>query len=246
MKVYNTYFGGKAATGSYQQIINCIRPHDVYVEPFAGGGAVILHKRRASVNIINDIDPSVIDQWLKCDISWAKFYNLDAIQFLANFKFQKGKQYAIYLDPPYPLASRKSSKSRYRFEMTDDQHRELLLVVRGFPSNVDVLISTYPNELYAQALRGFRFIEYNSPTRGGVATERLYMNYTNDEGLLHDYSYLGDNYTERQQIKRKIAREIEKLKRLPPSERNAIISAIQEWSGTVKNDCAPVQLELPM
>ena len=246
MKVYKSYFGGKAATGSYQQIINCIRPHDIYVEPFAGGGAVALNKRQAAVNIINDIDPAVVDRWFASEITWAKVYNLDAIAFLSSFIFDRGKKYVIYLDPPYPLSSRKSARSRYKFEMTDAQHLELLSIVRGFPANVDVLISTYPNELYTEALQGFRFIEYNSPTRGGVATERLYMNYANEAGLLHDYSYLGDNYTERQQIRRKIAREIEKLKRLPATERNAIIAAIQEWAGTVKNDCDPVQLELTM
>lgn len=33
-----TYKGGKAGAGVYQQIINQIPPHDVYIEPFLGGG----------------------------------------------------------------------------------------------------------------------------------------------------------------------------------------------------------------
>jgi hypothetical protein len=130
--------------------------------------------------------------------------------------------------------------------MTDDQHHELLTVIKRLPPNVDVIISTYPNSIYAETLKGFRLVEYRSPTRHGQATEHLYMNYTNEEGLLHDYSFLGDNYTERQQIKRKITREIKKLQRLPATERNAIVWAIQEWTGKIKHETPAVQLELPM
>lgn len=39
-KPFETYFGGKAGSGTYQTIINQIPPHRVYIEPFVGGGAI--------------------------------------------------------------------------------------------------------------------------------------------------------------------------------------------------------------
>ena len=46
-----TYPGGKAGAGVYQRIINQIPPHDVYVEPFLGDGALLRRKRPAGRNI---------------------------------------------------------------------------------------------------------------------------------------------------------------------------------------------------
>lgn len=55
-----TYPGGKAASGTYQQIINLIPPHRVYIEPFLGGGAIARAKRPAAINILIDLDPAAI------------------------------------------------------------------------------------------------------------------------------------------------------------------------------------------
>jgi len=83
----------------------------------------------------------------------------------------------------------KSGWNRYRFEMTDDQPRKLLSPIKRCPSNVDVIISTYPNQMYAEALKKFPLIEYRAPTRQGNVTEHLYMNYTHEAGLLHWQSH---------------------------------------------------------
>jgi hypothetical protein len=49
------YPGGKAGAGVYQTIINLMPPHDVYIEPFLGGGAVMRLKRPARLNIGVDL-----------------------------------------------------------------------------------------------------------------------------------------------------------------------------------------------
>ena len=67
---------------------------------------------------------------------------------------------------------------------------------------------------------------YNSYDRTGeLRIECLYCNYPAPEEL-HDYRYLGENFTERQRIRRKIIRHIKKLKNLPVLERNAILEAL--------------------
>ena len=54
------YPGGKNGAGVYQTIINLMPPHDVYIEPFLGGGAIMRQKRPALLNIGVDLDPSTI------------------------------------------------------------------------------------------------------------------------------------------------------------------------------------------
>jgi len=57
------YPGGKNGAGVYQRIINLMPPHDTYVEPFLGGGAVMRLKRPATLNIGLDLDRALIRAW---------------------------------------------------------------------------------------------------------------------------------------------------------------------------------------
>jgi hypothetical protein len=58
-----TYPGGKSGSGVYQRIINLMPPHEVYIEPFLGGGAILKRKRPARLNIGIDLDADVIAAW---------------------------------------------------------------------------------------------------------------------------------------------------------------------------------------
>lgn len=52
------YPGGKG--NCYQQIINQIPPHEVYIEPFLGGGYVMKAKRPAAINIGVELERKAI------------------------------------------------------------------------------------------------------------------------------------------------------------------------------------------
>ncbi|TDE15302.1 DNA adenine methylase [Dyadobacter psychrotolerans] len=227
-QVYKNYFGSKNGSGVRHQIINQIMPHDIYIEPCGGSGAIAQFKKPALVKTyINEINVKVF-QALRSgiDIPDCVISNKCAIEFLSTFDFIPQYRYCIYLDPPYPLLSRRSDRHVYKHEMTDQQHEQLLKVVLALPKNVDVLISTYENELYTEFLKNWNLHSFSAQTRAGLATELLYMNYHNDEGHLHQYDYLGDDYIDRQRVKRKIQREVQKLVSLPAKERNAIIQAL--------------------
>jgi DNA adenine methylase len=49
-----TYYGGKQRLAA--QIVALMPPHRVYLEPFAGGAAVLFAKPRAPRETLNDID----------------------------------------------------------------------------------------------------------------------------------------------------------------------------------------------
>jgi DNA adenine methylase len=54
------YPGGKGGQGVFQSLINLMPPHDVYIEPFLGSGAVMRNKRPARLNIGLDLDPHAV------------------------------------------------------------------------------------------------------------------------------------------------------------------------------------------
>lgn len=62
----------------------------------------------------------------------------------------------FFIDPPYVLDTRQmqgGQRGYYRFEMTDDQHRELLQSLRQLKGMV--VLSGYPSALYDQHLDGW-------------------------------------------------------------------------------------------
>ena len=132
----------------------------------------------------------------------------------------------VYSDPPYLMHTRKGQRPLYDFEYTDKQHVELLTVLLSLPC--PVAISGYWSEMYADMLAGWETFTFMARTRGGSwAEEWVWMNYQRPSRL-HDYSHLGDNFRERERIKRKKNRWVERLRRLDELERQAIMWAIDE------------------
>ncbi len=58
-----------------------------------------------------------------------------------------------------------------------------------------------------------------------MATEWVWMNYPKPRKL-HEYTYLGDNFRERERIKRKAGRWVTRFTNLPALERAAIIDQL--------------------
>lgn len=61
MKPPFAYYGGK--TKLAPRIVSLLPPHRCYVEPFAGSLAVLLAKRRAPHEVVNDLDGHVVNFW---------------------------------------------------------------------------------------------------------------------------------------------------------------------------------------
>lgn len=214
------YPGGKAGAGVYQRIINEIPPHEVYIEAFAGGAAVAARKRRAARTVLVDKHAPALAPWL--GEPGVEAVHGCAIDFLASYGAWTGREF-VYCDPPYVRAARRTRRDRYAHELDDAQHERLLEVLARLPCMVAV--SGYWSDLYARRLAGWRLVEFEAMTRGGMATECLWLNYP-APAALHDYRYLGEDYIDRQRIKRKVERWSGKLAGLDPLERLAIVSAL--------------------
>jgi DNA adenine methylase len=230
---FGTYPGGKSGAGVFQTIINQQPPHAVYVEPFLGHGGVFRRKRLAGRNIGVDLDAAVIARWRDTSRRTPAFelHHGDALEYLAAYPWTGAE--LVYLDPPYLIETRSSGRL-YLHEMTEDQHRALLALIKRLPCRVQV--SGYPSELYARELAGWRVVEFEAMTRGGrKATECLWMNYPEPQ-MLHTTWYAGSNYRERERIKRRRQRWARRLAAMDPTERQVILEALQQIAQGEAND----------
>jgi len=218
-----SYPGGKG--NSFRHIINLMPPHEVYVETHLGGGSVFLHKRAAHISVLNDINDSVIAaarNW-KPDRSGNRiqFTCCGAVDLLADLEITPST--LIYCDPPYLLSTRKSGRI-YKYEYSRSAHAKLIDVIRKL--NCMVIISGYPNALYDDALSGWNTYLFNAVTRAGsIATECLWFNYDLPRHL-HDYSYVGSSFREREILKRQKQRWVQRLRKMDPLRRHSLLLAI--------------------
>jgi DNA adenine methylase len=151
-----------------------------------------------------------------------RFLNQDAFEFLRSYKFTGDE--LVYCDPPY-VHSTRTRCDLYRFEMSNAQHVELLRIIRSLPCRV--MISGYWTKLYAERLAGWNSTTFQAVTRSGrVATEWLWFNFP-EPVALHDYRYLGNNFRERERIKRKKLRWANRLRIMPVLERRALMAALE-------------------
>lgn len=215
------YPGGKG--GVFQRLINLMPPHEVYIETHLGGGAIMRNKRPAMRNIGIEIDPKVIRMWAASGPINFELIHGDAITFLKSYRFT-GKE-LVYCDPPYLRETRKKYYPLYKYEYTCEQHVEFLEVIKSFPCKV--MISGYKSKLYEESLESWETYSFQATCHHGVATEYIWMNYPSPVEL-HDYSYLGDTFRERERIKRKSERWIRRLNTIPILERQALLSAISD------------------
>ena len=211
------YFGSKATSGLCQPIIAMMPPHDTYIETHLGGGAIMKRKAPALRNIGIDLDAQALAEF-ECKYAVERIHGC-AHRFLSEYEYQ-GSEF-IYADPPY-LKRTRTSRRCYRFDYEEADHMELLDLLKSVPCQV--MVSGYPSALYDELLRGWRSVELQVMNRGGVRTEKLWLNFTVDR--VHWARYAGRNFTERQRIKRKAQRWGARYRALPVPERLAVWAAM--------------------
>lgn len=219
------FVGAKNGAGVYQTIISQMPPHRVYIEAFAGTGAILRRKKAVDLSIAIDIEPRAIAALFKNDDAGSLSVICgDAPRLLSRFSF-KGDE-LVYCDPPYLMSTRRRQVNYYNHEFgTEEEHARLLWVLRSLPCYV--MISGYMSDLYARILKDWRRVSYQTATRAGPVTEYLWLNYP-EPRCLHDYRFLGANFRERERIKRKKLRWVAKLQKMSALERGCLLAAISE------------------
>jgi len=213
----SNYFGSKATSGLCQPIIALMPPHDTYIETHLGGGAIMQRKPPALRNIAICLDPAPLARF-KCHYPVEKVHGC-AHRFLREFDF-RGRE-LLYCDPPYLHPTRRSAR-RYRFEYEEQDHVELLELLKSLPCSV--ILSGYPSALYDDLLGQWRTLELQVMNQAGVRTEKLWFNFTPDR--VYWPAYAGRNFTHRQSIKRKAHSWGRRYQAMPPAERLAVLSSI--------------------
>jgi hypothetical protein len=212
-----SYFGSKATSGLCQPIIAMMPPHDTYIETHLGGGAIMRRKPPALRNIAIDLDPKPLTVF-ECDYPVEKIHGC-AHQFLSAYAYH-GRE-LVYCDPPY-LHHTRSSVRRYRFDYEEQNHIELLKILKGLPCSV--ILSGYPSTVYDELLTDWSTLELQVMNQSGVRTEKIWFNFTPDR--VHWCRYAGKNFTDRQRIKRKAQSWGKRYQALPRAERLAVLSSI--------------------
>lgn len=220
-----SYLGAKGASGVHQAIINVMPPHVVFGELFGGTGVITQKKAPAEHTIFLDKSKKMIDEFNYAaanDSSFVKKVGC-AIEFLEGYE-NSGVKTLFYLDPPY-MPETRTSAARYEFELTPVDHERLLLAaIHQAEQGAYIIISGYDNELYRKMLKGWWRKDFQAMTRGGVRTETIWCSFTPSE--IHYHSYAGENFTDRQRIKRKAESWANRFAKLPPAEKQAVLAAV--------------------
>lgn len=211
------YPGGKGK--SFQHIINVMPPHERYIETHLGSGAIIRRKRQATSNIGIEIDERVVEGWRSAPVAGVEVILGDAVAVLASLTLTATD--LVYSDPPFMPDTRKVRC--YQHEYTAQDHAALLDVLVATPARV--VLSGYRSDLYDYRLRDWHRTDYRCRTRRGSAIESLWTNFRPGPSL-HDYSYVGGDFREREQLRRRIRALTARLARASEIERNAALAAL--------------------
>lgn len=237
-----SYFGGKGASGVAQNLINEIPRHDVFVSAFLGYCRIRQMMRPAAVSHGIELDPDTLAAWNDHKIPGLQLHQADGIEWLRHYfsltawpaprpllpaeqlraALAGGQVPFVFADPPYPHSTRRGD--RYRFEMDDAGHLRLLDVLVRVPAMV--MVVSYPNPMYEEALRGWRTFRYQNQTRGGIRTEQAWCNYGEPDAL-HDSRFIGRNKRERERVARRRRNWRSSIDRMGPHERQALLDELR-------------------
>ena len=123
---------------------------------------------RNAVKIWEDLSPRITATAKR--LKYAQIEQKDAVSLIESYNFES---VLIYADPPYLTETR--TNTLYSNEMTDEQHRQLLIALNDHPG--PALISGYDCDLYNGLLQWWRKeTKKTTAEMGRSRTEVLWIN----------------------------------------------------------------------
>lgn len=200
-------------------------PHSTYIESHLGSGKVLLNKKPAQKNVGIDADKTVIEYWRRTNPNLCTLVHGDAAEFLAEYPFLGTE--LVYADPPY-VKSTRLRQDIYTHEYSDDDHEQLLRILKSLPCSV--MLSGYPSTIYQDHLADWRKVTYSVRTHVGIREECVWMNFP-EAVKLHDGSYLGATFRDRQTIRRRQHRLLDRFERMDTVERYHVLRLLNQQYG---------------
>lgn len=200
-------------------------PHETYIESHLGGGAVLRQKKPALKNIAIDRDPKVIQYWGARLPNFIQLVEGDAVEYLKNFPFFGNE--LIYSDPPY-LPETRRRRRVYTYDYDKSDHEGLLSLLTKLPCMV--LISGYESEFYNDMLQGWNKTQFKAKTHTDTRQEVVWFNFPPAKKL-HETTYFGSTFRERQVIKRRQQRLRDRIIRMSDIERWDLIRWLNDSYG---------------
>lgn len=178
------------------------------------------HKRPAKEQYGIECDAAVVEMWRRelPSTKW-KILHGDAIELLADLS--PGEGTFVYADPPYHPDTRRRTRV-YRHDYTVAEHERFLACLTKLPCNV--MISGYNSPLYETVLATWNRYNFQMQTRVGLREECVWFNYSLPQ-VLHDSRYMGDNFRQREIIRRRQDRLRNRIQKLSAVEQ----SSLHEW-----------------
>lgn len=166
---------GKSEEDEYQRavdfLITCWQGHGFRTNKYRVGWKNDVHGRERMYSV---------REWCKLPenilamadrLKQVQIDNRPAVEIIKRFDFD---DVFMYIDPPYVLSTR--SGKQYKHEMTDDEHVELLNILKG--TKAKVMISGYESALYDAILKGWNKQRFRSNAEHGAqCIETVWMNY---------------------------------------------------------------------
>ena len=130
---------------------------------------VFARERSYCVNVWNKMPVQLVEAAAR--LKGVQIENRPAIELIRKFNHDN---VLIYADPPYLFDTR--GGKQYRYEMTEQDHVELLAALCDHKGSV--ILSGYPSELYDRELRGWQRITKKSYNQNSEPrTEVLWCNF---------------------------------------------------------------------
>jgi len=218
------YKGNKNIAGYREQIKSVVKPHDMFIELFAGSAAVSHFLSTPPAKTwLNDLWPGAVEHFVYSGHGM-KITHFDAIDLLQSFlATPAGSKLLFFADPPYLHSTRPNSTEIYVNEPDNDWHVRFLECIQNYPHDI---ILTHPDcDLYSKYLAHWNSKTVKVRYHNKTSVERIYYNFPEPVELF-DYTSCGQNRTDRQRIKRQVNNFIRKLEDMPALQRNHILELI--------------------
>lgn len=174
-EVYDSQFGGDGPADEYERalrfLVMCWQGHGFRTNGYRVGWKNDVQGRERAYALWNwyRLPDWVIEVAER--LRMVQIEHRPALEVIQRFNSEK---VFMYLDPPYLLETR--TGKRYKHEMTDSDHEEMLQVLTK--SKAKVMLSGYPSDMYEEYLHGWKRMEFRGTAEhAGLRTEVVWMNY---------------------------------------------------------------------